>query len=153
MIRKLLPLIVVLIAASGAQNALGGTPGPLSADPDPINFQTIAANDSPTISVTITNTGGSAVTISDVGVSNGGGDLSASGCSSAVLNANDTCAVSVTYSPTSGGSLAPGASLDITDDDPSDPQQHFSINGSAVANRFQLVDPTPSWKQIGRAHV
>jgi len=143
-IRKLLPLIVVLIAASGAQNALGGTPGPLSADPDPINFQTIAANDSPTISVTITNTGGSAVTISDVGVSNGGGDLSASGCSSAVLNANDTCAVSVTYSPTSGGSLAPGASLDITDDDPSDPQQHFSINGSAVANRFQLVDPTPS---------
>jgi hypothetical protein len=142
--RRVLPLVVLLLVAAGAQNALGGTPGPLSADPDPINFHTIAANDSPTISVTITNTGGSQVTISDVGVSNGGGDLAASGCGSAVLNPNDTCNVSVTYSPTSGGSLDPGASLDITDDDPSDPQQHFSINGSAVANRFQLVDPTPS---------
>ncbi len=142
--RRVLPLVVLLLVAAGAQNALGGTPGPLSADPDPINFHTIAANDSPTISVTITNTGGSQVTISDVGVSNGGGDLSASGCGSAVLNPNDTCNVSVTYSPTSGGSLDPGASLDITDDDATDPVQHFTINGSAVANRFQLVDPTPS---------
>ena len=68
--RRVLPLVVLLLVAAGAPNALGGTPGPLSADPDPINFHRVATNDSPTKYETITNTGGCQVTISDVGVSN-----------------------------------------------------------------------------------
>jgi hypothetical protein len=144
MTRKL-TLVVALIlalAAAGGPSALGGTPGPLSATPDPIDFKTIAIGDSPTIHVTITNEAGSAVTISGVGTSNGGGDLSASGCNAAILSPGDTCDVSLTYNPSANGALPAGASLDIADDDASSPQS-FNVQGSAVAHRF-VITSTPS---------
>jgi Abnormal spindle-like microcephaly-assoc'd, ASPM-SPD-2-Hydin len=146
MIRRL-TLIVALIlaaAAAGGPSALGGTPGPFSANPDPIDFKTIATSDSPTIHVTVRNDDpATVVTIASVDTSNGGGDLSASGCGGAagVLNPNDTCDVSVTYSPNSNGTLDPGAGLDITDGDPLNPQQHFTIQGGAVAHRFMFASP------------
>jgi Abnormal spindle-like microcephaly-assoc'd, ASPM-SPD-2-Hydin len=150
--KKLLPLIVVLLAVSGAQSALGGTPGPLSANPDPINFHTIAVGDSPTITVTITNDGPNDVTISDIGVSGGNGQLSASGCGqlpTTLTATTGTCDIDVTYTPSPNNQLDPGASLDITDDDPSDPQQHFSINGSSVDNRFHITSaPSPGFGTV-----
>jgi hypothetical protein len=137
MVRKLTLVVALLLAlaAAGGPRALGGTPGPLSASTDPIDFKTIAVGDSPTIHVTITNEGGSAVTISGISTSNGGGDLSASGCPGAVLDPGNACDVNVTYSPSASGALPAGASLDIADDDASSPQS-FGVQGSAVARRF-----------------
>jgi ASPM-SPD-2-Hydin domain-containing protein len=141
--RKLVLLTAALVAVSGGQDAFGGTPGPLSANPDPIDFQTVAAGDTPTVGVDITNTDDAVtVTIDSVGTSGGGGDLSAgNGCDGAVLAPHDSCRVNVSYSPSSGGSIA-GASLDVTDDDASSPQS-FAIQGSAVAHRFAFTS-TPN---------
>jgi Abnormal spindle-like microcephaly-assoc'd, ASPM-SPD-2-Hydin len=140
-VRSRIALLAVLLAVAGGQDAFGGTPGPLSASPDPIDFQTIAAGDSPTKQVTIRNDGPSPVIIVDVGTSNGGGDLSASGCGPlpTTLLPTEACQVNVTYSPASGGSVPADASLDITDDDLVNPVQHFIIQGSAKANRFQFT--------------
>lgn len=142
--RKLVLLIAALLALTGGQDAFGGTPGPLSANPDPIDFQTVAAGDTPTIGVDITNTDDVAtVTIAAVAASGGGGDLSAgSGCDGAVLAPHDSCHVNVTYSPSAAGSIPSGASLDVTDDDASSPQS-FAVQGSAVAHRF-VFTTTPN---------
>jgi Abnormal spindle-like microcephaly-assoc'd, ASPM-SPD-2-Hydin len=154
MIRRLTLIVgsILAVAAAGGPTALGGTPGPVSANPDPIDFKTIATSDSPTIHVTVRNDDPAAVvTIASVDTSNGGGDLSASGCAgtAGVLNPNDTCEVSVTYSPSSSGTLAPSASLDITDDDPPNPLQHFTIQGGAVAHRFMFAStPSPGFGTV-----
>jgi Abnormal spindle-like microcephaly-assoc'd, ASPM-SPD-2-Hydin len=148
-VRTLVAALTVLLALGGGSSALGGTPGPLSANPDPIDFQTIVAGDSPTIHVTITNDGSSQVTITDIGTSNGGGDLSAGGCGTlpTTLAPADTCQVDVTYAPGSAGSLPADASLDITDDDASSPQS-FAVQGSARANRFQFTSGSGSFGTV-----
>ena len=142
--RKLVLLTAALLAVAGGQDAFGGTPGPLSANPDPIDFQTVAAGDTPTIGVDITNTDDvNTVTITSVGTSGGGGDLSVgNACDGKALAPHDTCTVNVTYSPSTSGSIPGGASLDVTDDDASSPQS-FAIQGSAVTHRFVFTS-TPN---------
>jgi hypothetical protein len=141
--RKLVVAIAAVLALTGGSSAFGGTPGPLSANPDPVDFGTIAVSDAPaTVTVDITNTDDVAtITIGTVNTSGGGGDLSSdNGCDGAALDPHTSCQVKVTYNPSSEGSLGGGASLDVTDDDASSPQS-FTIQGSAVSNRFTFTSP------------
>ena len=135
--RKLLPLIVVLFAAAGGPSALGA--GGVSVDPGDLSFGTVATNDSTTQPETITNASGGDVVISlDTG-SNGAFSIVNDNCSG-TLPDTQTCGFDVRYHPTSSGS----DSSTLTVDEGAAGTDTFSLSGSAVANRFQLVDPTPS---------
>jgi Abnormal spindle-like microcephaly-assoc'd, ASPM-SPD-2-Hydin len=135
--RKLVPLIVVLLAVAGGPTALGA--GGVSVDPGDRSFGTVATGDSPTLSESITNGSGADVTIT---IDSGGNSAFAivnDNCSG-TLGDTQTCGFDVRYQPTSSGL----DSSTLTVDEGAAGIDTFSLTGSAVANRFQLVDPTPS---------
>jgi hypothetical protein len=135
--RKLLPLIVVLLAVSGGPVALGA--GGVSVQPGDRAFGTVATGDSPVLSESITNGSGADVTIT---IDSGGNSAFAivnDNCSG-TLGDTQTCGFDVRYRPTSSG---PDSST-LTVDEGAAGTDTFSLTGAAVANRFQLVDPTPS---------
>src|SRR5512132_1075530 len=135
--RKLLPLIVVLLAVSGGPVALGA--GGVSVQPGDRAFGTVATGDSPVLSEAITNGSGADVTIT---IDSGGNSAFAivnDNCSG-TLGDTQTCGFDVRYRPTSSG---PDSST-LTVDEGAAGTDTFSLTGAAVANRFQLVDPTPS---------
>jgi hypothetical protein len=135
--RKLLPVIVVLLAVSGGPNALGA--GGVSVDPGDLSFGTVATGDTPTLSESITNGSGGDVSIA---IDPGGNNAFA------VVNDNCTgnlpdgqvCTFGVRYGPGAAGD----DSSTLTVDEGVAGTDTFSLTGSAVAHRFQLVDPTPS---------
>jgi hypothetical protein len=133
-----LATLVIAFATSGS-GALAIDSGPLSASPDPVAFGTQAVGvTTPAQTVTITNNGLNAVSIS--GISAGADyNVTTDNCSGgAALNTNDTCTVLVTFTPGSSGS-DPGT-LTISDDDPGSPQ-HLDLTGQGVANQFSLSAP------------
>ncbi len=134
----LIALATLVAALSGGSGALAITNGPLSAAPDPVPFNTEALGiTTPSQTVTLTNTGSSAVNISGVNPSN---DYATSNdnCTGASLNQNDTCTVDVAFTPQSVGS--DDGTLTISDDDPGSPQV-LDLHGQGVANQFSLTTP------------
>src|SRR5437763_7456019 len=114
--------VAVALAATGS-GAMGITAGVFQAAPNNVAFGNVAASAPQTISETLTNGGGSTVTISSDSLS--GPDqadfkLRNDGCQGAAIDPNHTCSVDITFTPSSNTSET--ASLDIADDDPSSPQ-------------------------------
>jgi hypothetical protein len=87
---------------SVALSGTGVTPGTLGANPTSLSFATIQVGSSSSRSETLTNIGGSTVTISQATVA--GGDFSVSGLMlPATLSSNQSVTFTITFSPTSAG--------------------------------------------------
>jgi hypothetical protein len=132
----------VLIADSGNDRIrrIGSSVEPAAArlSPSPVTFgDEVAGETSPTQQVTVTNYGGSPLTISAValtGTDAGAYKVTDDGCSGKSVGAGATCTVNVAFAPTSVG--ADSASLSVTDNATGSPQS-VTLTGTAVA-------PTPT---------
>src|SRR5205807_1922181 len=83
----------------------GITAGPLASNPTSLAFGSVQVSSSKTLSETVTNTGGTGVTISQVGVSGAG--FSVSGISAPVtLAAGQSASFNVLFSPASAGAVS-----------------------------------------------
>jgi hypothetical protein len=132
----------VLIADGGNDRIrrVGSTVEPPVAtlSPSPAQFgDEVAGETSPGKQVTVTNDGGSPLTISKValtGASAGAYEVTADGCSGESIGAGATCTVTVAFAPASVGSDS--AALSVTDNAAGSPQS-VTLTGTAVA-------PTPT---------
>jgi hypothetical protein len=89
---------------------------------------------SPAQAVKLANTGNSALSISGIGITGGSGFTQTNNCGTR-LAAGGACTVSVTFTPTAGGSAS--ASLNFTDGAPASPQK-VALVGAATAPQLSL---------------
>jgi Cep192 domain 4/HYDIN/CFA65/VesB-like, Ig-like domain len=117
----------------------GVTPGTLGANPTSLSFGTVTVGNKQTLSETVTNTGGTTVTISSVGISGSG--FSFSGITTPVtLTAGQSITFSVSFTPSSAGSAS--GNLTITSN-ASNPTLTIPLSGTGTAAVGQLtVNPT-----------
>jgi len=117
----------------------GVTPGTLSSNPTSLSFGSVTVGSNQSLSETFTNTGGSSVTISQVGISGAG--LSLSGITAPVtLTAGQSANFSVTFTPVSAGSVT--GNVTITSN-ASNPTLTIPLSGTGAAAAGQLgVTPT-----------
>jgi hypothetical protein len=107
----------ISITSNGANPSLsiplsgtGAGPGSLAANPSSLSFGSVQRGNSSSKSETLTNTGGSAVTISQANVN--GGAFSVSGLTlPATLSSNQSVTFTVTFAPTGGGSASGTVSI------------------------------------------
>ena len=105
--------------------------------------QTIGTTSAPQ-TVTLSNTGGSAVSVSSISITGAdAGDFHQTNNCGASLTAQSKCTISVTFSPTSSGSRT--ASLTIADSDPSSPQS-ITLTGTGVSSTTGPVASTSPTK-------
>jgi HYDIN/CFA65/VesB-like, Ig-like domain/Cep192 domain 4 len=148
----LIAIAAALVAAGSAgSSALGIDPGPLTANPDPVNFHTVAQGAPQTTTVTLTNNSPSSTTLTIAGDPITGTDQadfskSSDTCNGATLNVTDHCTVDITFSPSTNSSES--ASLDITDDDSAEgAAQSLSLSGTGVASQFTVSPNTINFGQ------
>ena len=134
-----LATVAIALALTGS-GAMAFDPGPLGAQPDPVQFNTQAVGvTTPARTVTFSDDSGTVpILIQNVTASsdyNVGND----NCSGQTLNQNDTCTVTVTFTPGSAGS--DDGTLTITDDDTTDgnPSQSLDLRGTGVADQFSAA--------------
>jgi hypothetical protein len=122
------------IALSGT----GTTPGQLSASPTSLSFGNVQIGSSSTKSETLTNSGGTAITISQANVTGAG--YSVSGLTlPATLAAGQSVGFTVTFSPTTGG--AANGTLAIVSDAPGSPL-NIGLTGTGVTQGQLTPNPT-----------
>jgi hypothetical protein len=98
--------------------ATGITAGALAATPSSLSFGSVKAGSSQTLSETLTNSGGTSVTISQAGASGAG--FAVSGLNlPATLAAGQSTSFSVTFTPPSGGSASGNLSIASNASNPS----------------------------------
>ncbi len=96
----------------------GVTQGAVGANPTSLNFGTVTVGSKQVLSETVTNTGGSTLTVSQVGVSGTG--FTVSGISTpATLTAGQSATFSVTFAPLSAGSASGSVTVTSTGSNPS----------------------------------
>ena len=125
---------------SMALSGTGAAVGALGASPTSLNFGTVTVGSNQGLSETVTNTGGSTVTISQVAISGAGFTLS--GISTpATLTAGQSANFTVTFTPTSAASAS--GSVTVTSNG-SNPTLTVALagTGSAVAGQLS-VTPAP----------
>jgi hypothetical protein len=131
-------------AVSLSGTAVGAaTSGPVvSLSPASLTFasQTVGTT-SAAQTVTLTNTGSAALTLSSIAASGNYAQTNTCGTS---LAANASCTISVTFAPTTSGSL-PGA-LELTDNAASSPQS-VSLSGTAAAAAGVQPSVALSWSE------
>ena len=132
--RKLLSLIVILIAVTGGSSALGA--GGVGVDPGDLSFGRVATGDSPTKQETITNGSGGDVAISLDSGNNAAFSIVNDSCSGNLPD-GQTCTFGVRYAPSSAG----GDSSTLTVDEGAAGSDTFSVSGTGVANRFIFTNP------------
>jgi hypothetical protein len=116
----------------------GITPGQLSANPTSLSFGSVQVGDSHTLSETLTNTGGSSVTVSQDTVTGSG--FSVSGFSPPLtLTAGQSYTFSATFAPQSAGGAS--GSISITSN-ASDSTLVIPLSGTATAVGQLAVTPT-----------
>jgi hypothetical protein len=116
----------------------GVTPGTLSANPTSLSFGNVQTGSSSTLSETITNTGGSSVTITQATTTGAG--FSISGLSLPLtLTAGQSKTFSVTFAPQSVGSV--NGNLAIISD-ASNPTLNIPLSGTGVAPGTLSANPT-----------
>lgn len=126
------PSLAIPLAGTGV------TDGALTSTPSSISFGTVVVGTSQTVADTLTNTGGSSVTISSAAVTGAG--FSVSGLSLPVmLNPGQSANINVKFSPTAVGS--PSGSLTITSDG-SNPTLTIPLGGNAVADGALTANPS-----------
>lgn len=115
----------------------GVTPGTLSPNPASLSFGSIQVGTSSSKSETLTNTGGSAVTISQANVT--GAVFSVSGLTlPATLSSNQSVTFTVTFAPTSAGSAS--GTVSIVSDASNSPLS-IALSGTGTAPGQLSVSP------------
>ena len=110
-------------------SGIGVTPGALGSNPSSLSFGSVIVGSHQALAQTVTNTGGSSVTISQVGISGTG--FSFSGFTAPVtLTAGQSATFSVTFTPTSAGTAS--GTITITSN-ASNPSLTIALSGTGVA--------------------
>lgn len=137
-------------AKPAAQGTQSPSPGALSASPASVSFGSVQAATSKTQSETLTNTGGSSITVTQVGVSGGG--FNTSGLNLPLtLTAGQSATFSILFEPQSSGSF--NGSLAITSN-ASNPSLTVTLSGSAPATQSQgQLSVTPATINTGSVTV
>ena len=126
------PTLTVPLSGSGV------TPGTLGANPTSLSFGTVTVGNKQTLSETVTNTGGTSVTISQVTISGSG--FSFTGITTPVtLTAGQSATFSVSFTPSSAGSAS--GNLTITSN-ASNPTLTIPLSGSGVTPGTLGANPT-----------
>jgi hypothetical protein len=122
--------------------------GALGASPTGLSFGSITVGSNHSLSETLTNTGGSSVTISQAAVSGGG--FSVSGITTPLtLTAGQSTTFSVTFTPASAGSASGSLTLSSN---ASNPTLVIPLSGTGTAAAGQLT-VTPTTLAIGSVVV
>jgi hypothetical protein len=135
----------VTITSNGSNSSLsiplsgtGATPGTLSPNPSSLGFGSVQVGKSANLSETVTNTGGSSVTISQANVT--GAAFSISGLSLPLsLAANQSVTFTATFTPSSTGAVS--GSLAIVSD-ASNSTLTIALSGTGTAAGQLAVSPT-----------
>jgi centrosomal CEP192-like protein/uncharacterized protein DUF1573/ASPM-SPD-2-Hydin domain-containing protein len=126
----------------------GVAPGALGSNPTSLSFGSVTVGSNQSLSETVTNTGGSSVTISQVGVSGTG--FSLSGITAPVtLTAGQSASFSVTFTPASAGSVS--GNVTITSN-ATNPTLTIPLSGTGTAAAGQLT-VTPATLALGSVVV
>jgi hypothetical protein len=135
-------------ALSMALSGAGVAPGALGASPTSLEFGTVQVGNNQVLSETITNTGGSSVTISQVAASGAGFALS--GLSTPVtLGAGQSASFTVTFTPTSAGSASGNATVTSNG---TNPTLTIPLAGTSTIAAGQL-SATPATLAVGSVFV
>ena len=120
-------------------SATGVTPGSLSAGTSPLSFGTITVGQTGTVSETITNTGGTAVAVSQISAAGTG--YSVNGVTVPfTLAAGANKSFNVVFAPTAAG--APSGTLTVTSD-ATNPTLTVSLSGTAVTAGSLIATSSP----------
>jgi Abnormal spindle-like microcephaly-assoc'd, ASPM-SPD-2-Hydin len=126
------PSLAIPLAGTGV------TDGGINSAPSSISFGTVVVGTSQTVADTLTNTGGSSVTISSAATTGAG--FSVSGLALPVtLNPGQSASINVKFSPSAVGS--PSGSLTISSDG-SNPTLMIPLSGNAVADGALTANPS-----------
>lgn len=107
--------------------------GPLTFNPDPVDFGDVAVNSTYAVTVTVTNPGAGTTTPSDIAVTGTGFTRSGGTCAvSTPIAASGTCTVDLTFAPTEAG-LATGT-LTVTYPDGSTPSNEVTLSGTGTGS-------------------
>ena len=135
-------------ALSMTLSGAGVTPGALGANPTSLDFGTVQVGNNQALSETVTNTGGSSVTISQIAASGTGFALS--GLSTPVtLGAGQSANFTVTFTPKSAGSASGDASVTSNG---TNPTLTIPLAGTATVAAGQL-SATPATLAVGSVFV
>ncbi|HMD18447.1 MAG TPA: choice-of-anchor D domain-containing protein [Terriglobales bacterium] len=116
----------------------GVTPGALAANPTSLAFGSVQVSNSANLSETLTNTGGSSVTITQANVT--GAVFSISGLSLPLtLTSNQSVTFTATFTPTSAG--AASGSLSVVSNASNSPL-NIALSGTGTATGQLAVSPT-----------
>jgi hypothetical protein len=116
----------------------GVAPGALGSNPTSLSFGSVTVGSKQSLSGTVTNTGGSSVTISQVGISGTG--FSLSGITTPVtLTAGQSATFTVTFTPASAGSVS--GNVTITSN-ASNPTLTIPLSGTGIAPGALGSNPT-----------
>src|ERR1017187_4496587 len=117
----------------------GAAPGTLGSNPTSLSFGSVTVGNKQSLSETVTNTGGSGVTISQVGISGTGYSLS--GITTPVtLTAGQSASFTVTFTPASAGSVSGNVTFTSN---ASNPSLSIPLSGTGTVAAGQLtVTPT-----------
>jgi Abnormal spindle-like microcephaly-assoc'd, ASPM-SPD-2-Hydin len=124
------------MSLSGTGNAADGT---LAANPSSLTFGSVTVGSKQTLSETITNIGGSSITVSQVGTSGTG--FSASGITAPlILTAGQSATFNVSFAPVSAGDVSGNVTITST---ATNPTLNVPLSGTGVTAVGQLtVSPT-----------
>ncbi len=115
----------------------GVAAGALGSNPTSVNFGSVTAGDKQTVSETVTNTGSSSITISQVSVS--GSAFSVSGIATPViLTAGQSSTFSISFNPTTGSS---SGNVTVTSN-ASNPTLTIPLSGAGVSPGTLVSNPT-----------
>src|ERR1035437_5895277 len=116
----------------------GVAPGALGSNPTSLSFGSVTVGNKQSLSETVTNTGGSGVTISQVGISGTGYSLS--GITTPVtLTAGQSASFTVTFTPASAGSVSGNVTFTSN---ASNPTLTVPLSGTGVALGAVGSNPT-----------
>ncbi len=151
----LLLSIAILVGCQGFSSSKAAsvtgptaTPGALTANPTSLSSGIVRVGNNQQLSETVTNTGGSDLTVSQVAISGTGYTLSAIS-TPLTLAAGQSLAFSVTFTPQTAG--AASGSITITSNG-SNPSLTISVSGTGTTATSQLT-VTPATLGIGNVFV
>lgn len=123
--------------AAASLSGTGTTPGQLAANPTSLNFANVQVGSSQTQSATLTNSGGSSLTISQATLT--GANFIVSGLALPLtLGAGQSATFSVVFAPQSAGTVSGNVAFTS---DASNPTMNFTLSGSAVTPGQLTANP------------
>jgi len=127
----------------------GVTPGAVSANPTSLSFGNVNVGSNGTLSETITNTGGSSISVSQVGITGTG--LSVSGITTpATLNAGQSATLTVAFAPTAAGAVSGNLTVTST---ATNPTLTIPVSGTGVVTTVGQLSVSPSTLPLGNVTV